>query len=75
MRLKIKKIDFVALDGHRIAKRTLSIEEDLNKKVIIPPRALNEISKMVQEGETVNVLIVKEAVFFFCKYCFFNESY
>lgn len=59
-----KKIDFVALDGHRIAKRTLSIEEDLNKKVIIPPRALNEISKIVQEGETVNVLIVKGSCIF-----------
>lgn len=58
------KVDFVALDGHRIAKRSFSIEESLTKKVIIPPRALNEISKIVPEGEIVGVSFVQGSCIF-----------
>lgn len=50
-----KKLEFVALDGHRIARRCFYIKEDINKKAIIPPRALNEISKIVPEGENIGI--------------------
>lgn len=59
-----KNVDFVALDGHRIAKRSFKIEEDIEKKVIIPPRALNEISKIVPEGSVVGVSLVKGSAIF-----------
>ena len=59
-----KNVDFVALDGHRIAKRSFKIEEDIEKKVIIPPRALNEISKIVPEGAVVGISLVRGSAIF-----------
>lgn len=50
--------DFVALDGHRIARRKIELEEKITKNVILPPRALNELSKIIPEGEIINVSIV-----------------
>lgn len=45
-------LTFVALDGHRLAKRTLSIKKtDSLKSVIIPARALSELSKILKEVE------------------------
>jgi len=57
-------VDFVALDGHRIAKRSFKISEDIEKKVIIPPRALNEISKIVPEGSVVGISLVSGSAIF-----------
>lgn len=57
-------VDFVALDGHRIAKRSFKISEDIEKKVIIPPRALNEISKIVPEGTVVGISLVSGSAIF-----------
>lgn len=58
------KADFVALDGHRIAKRSIDIEENITSNVILPPRALNEISKIVPEGDVINVSIVSGSCIF-----------
>lgn len=58
------KVDFVALDGHRIARRGIELEEKITNNVILPPRALNEVSKIVPEGDVINVSIVSGSCIF-----------
>lgn len=70
--IKDKKIEFVALDGHRIARRCFDIEQDIDKKLIILPRALNEISKIVPEGKTVGVCVVKGSCIFYFENTIFS---
>lgn len=58
------KVEFVALDGHRIARRGIELDEKISNNVILPPRALNELSKIVPEGEMINVSIVSGSCIF-----------
>ncbi|HLS53658.1 MAG TPA: DNA polymerase III subunit beta [Tissierellaceae bacterium] len=44
-------ISFVALDGYRLALKKLPIETNLDTKLIIPGRSLNEINKILEETE------------------------
>ena len=57
-------IEFVALDGHRIAKRNIEINEDIKLKFILPPRALNELSKIVPEGDVIDISLVDGSCIF-----------
>jgi len=63
------KLRVVALDGHRIALRQIELKEsNLEKKVIIPGKALNEISKILSGDaeSTVRVYFTtSQAVFEF----------
>ncbi|MCK9443756.1 MAG: DNA polymerase III subunit beta [Tissierellaceae bacterium] len=45
------KISFVALDGYRLALKRLPAKVDLDFKVIIPGRTLNELNKIIEENE------------------------
>ncbi len=44
-------ISFVALDGYRLALRKLPISSNMEIKIIIPGRALNELNKILEENE------------------------
>lgn len=44
-------ISFVALDGYRLALRKLPIKSDIDVKIIIPGRALNELNKIIDDSE------------------------
>ena len=46
-----RTISFVALDGYRLALRKLPIESDIDIKIIIPGRALNELNKILDDSE------------------------
>lgn len=46
-----RQISFVALDGYRLAYRKLPINSDLEIKIIIPSRTLNELNKILDENE------------------------
>jgi DNA polymerase-3 subunit beta len=52
-------INMVALDGFRMAIRTEKINNDIDKKIIIPSRILNEIYKIIidQEEKNINILL------------------
>lgn len=50
-------ISFVALDGYRLALKKLPIKSDMEIKIIIPGRALNELNKILEENED-NIRIV-----------------
>ena len=65
--IKGNKMRVVALDGHRIAVRNIELKEDFgNYKVIVPGKALNEISKILS-GETedeVNIYFSDKNIMF-----------
>lgn len=46
-------ISFVALDGYRLALRKLSLDSNVDVKIIIPGRALNELNKILDDNEEV----------------------
>lgn len=51
------RIEFVALDGYRVSLNCMSNVSDFEMKAIVPARALNEVYKILEEGEiTVNII-------------------
>ncbi len=51
-------VKFVALDGHRIAIRNVVMKESYgNAKVIVPGKAVNEISKILKDDNDSEVVI------------------
>ena len=44
-------ISFVALDGYRLALRKLPLQSNVDVKIIIPGRALNELNKILDDSE------------------------
>lgn len=45
-------ISFVALDGYRLALRKLPIKSNVEIKIIIPGRALNELNKIIEDNDS-----------------------
>ncbi|MBQ3911877.1 MAG: DNA polymerase III subunit beta [Lachnospiraceae bacterium] len=65
--IKGSKMRVVALDGHRIAVRNLELKEDFgNYKVIVPGKALNEISKILsgEADDEVNIYFADKNIMF-----------
>lgn len=60
---KSDSIEFVGLDGHRMSVKKFGYRNDELRNTIVPKRALNELSKIIDEGE-VNVTIVKGHIIF-----------
>jgi len=44
-------INFVSLDGYRLALRKVNTSTDIEAKIIIPGRSLNELNKILEEKE------------------------
>ena len=56
--IKDNRLSVTALDGHRIAIRRLDFEKEYeNRKVIVPGKTLNEISKIIS-GETADLISI-----------------
>ncbi|MFY9213139.1 MAG: DNA polymerase III subunit beta, partial [Tissierellaceae bacterium] len=51
MELQDGKISFVALDGYRLALRKLSLDSNINTKMIILGRSLNELNRILEDTE------------------------
>lgn len=52
------QLKVVSSDGHRISIRKIELKEEYNsKKVVVPGKTLNEISKILTGDETLNVII------------------
>ena len=65
--IKGNKMRVVALDGHRIAVRNLELKETFgNYKVIVPGKALNEISKILsgEVSDECNIYITDKHIMF-----------
>ncbi|MEG2583403.1 MAG: DNA polymerase III subunit beta [Oscillospiraceae bacterium] len=71
--LEIKKegLSMVALDGFRMAIRNVNMENDFEeRKLIIPEKSLNELSKIIGDGEELVEINAtqKHAIFMFDNY-------
>lgn len=61
------KLKIVSLDGHRISIRNIELKESYeNKKVVVPGKSLNEVSKIVPGSteEMVNIFITDNHIIF-----------
>lgn len=57
------RIEFVALDGYRVALDKLSNVSDFEMKAIVPSRGLNEVYKILEEGEITLSIISSNIIF------------
>lgn len=51
------KTNFVALDGYRMAVKTLEKESDFERSIILPGRSVNELAKLLKEDETIPITL------------------
>ena len=63
------KFNIVAVDGHRIAHRVELLENDMNKKIIVPGKTLNEISRLADDEETSAISFNQKFVCFTLANC------
>lgn len=53
LEIKSGSISFVALDGFRLALKKIDIDSEVETKMIVPARTLNEITKIVEDKDRV----------------------
>lgn len=51
LEIKDNTISFVSLDGYRLALRKIPTNSNINLKIIIPGRSLNELNKILEDRE------------------------
>lgn len=51
LEIQDNQISFVSLDGYRLALRKIPTNSDINLKIIIPGRSLNELNKILEDRE------------------------
>lgn len=55
--LEKNRINIVSVDGYRLAVRTEEIENNEELKFVVPKKTLNEIIKLIPDGDDVEVII------------------
>lgn len=74
VKLDNKKLEFTATDSHRLALRTLEIEESEidNMNIVIPGKSLQELSKILEDtDDEINVSLMKNQILFSTENIFF----
>ena len=56
--IKDRKLTLTALDGHRIAVRSVDIEQDFDVNAIIPGKTLMEVSRLLSTDKDANVKVI-----------------
>lgn len=51
------KLNFVATDSYRLAKKTIEMEDDLNFNITIPAKSLSEVVKTMDEEEDIEIAV------------------
>ncbi len=65
LEIKDNTINFVALDGYRLAFKSFKTQSDIEEKMIIPAPTLVELSKIMEDSDDdVNITISKGYVIF-----------
>jgi DNA polymerase III subunit beta len=63
--IKNNTLNMVALDGYRLALKKSPIDIDEEIRVVIPGKTLNEVSKIMEEGDkNVNISFTKNHILF-----------
>lgn len=74
VKLDNKKLEFTATDSHRLALRTIKIDEAEidNMNIVIPGKSLQELSKVLEDtDEEINVSLMKNQILFSTENLFF----
>lgn len=64
-----QRLNIVAVDGHRIAYRTTFMEKANNKRIVVPGKTLNEISRLVDDEEKIIMNFNDKFIKFMLKSC------
>lgn len=67
MNVESGSISFVALDGFRMALKSIKNGTDKEISAIIPARALNEIVKIIEDEESVEIVVSDNQIKFVLK--------
>ncbi|MCQ2793872.1 MAG: DNA polymerase III subunit beta [Bacilli bacterium] len=59
-----KKLTAIALDAARYAKKEIAINEEVEFVANIPAKTINEIIRMFEEAETINIVVNERKMFF-----------
>lgn len=57
-------IYFVATDSYRLAKKTIANDENLSFAVTIPAKTLNEVSKTIEDNESIEIAVNEKKIQF-----------
>lgn len=64
---KAGKLSFVAIDGFRLAKKTIDVEDTREFAIVVPTKILNELSKSVKgEEDLIHFCCNDNQIMFFC---------
>ena len=58
------QVSFVSLDGYRLSVLREQMDTNLTKNAIVPGRALNELSRIIEDKEDVKILITGNNICF-----------
>ncbi len=57
-------IECIATDSYRLAKKIIEIDNNLAFNITIPGKSLNEISKIIEKDETIDIYITDRKILF-----------
>lgn len=57
-------LECIATDSYRLAKRILNIDSDISFNIIIPKKSLNEISRIIEKDELIDLYVSDRKVLF-----------
>lgn len=64
---KENQLSFVAIDGFRLAKKTIEVDDSREFSIIVPTKILNELSKSISgEDEIIHFCCNENQIMFFC---------
>lgn len=58
------ELSCIATDSYRLAKKVISVDENLQFNITIPAKSLNEISKIIEKVEDVEVYVSERKILF-----------
>lgn len=62
------KLNFVAIDGFRLAKKTIDVDDSREFAIVVPTKILNELSKSVKgDDEIIHFCCNENQIMFFCE--------
>lgn len=61
---KDNNLNLVALDGYRLAKKSIYMEEDKEINAVVDAKSLAEITRLMTDGELINVNVTSNYIIF-----------
>lgn len=68
-----KVLEVVATDTYRLTKKVINLQNELQFNVTVPRNALDDVNKIVELGQTVNIVISDKKVSFDLGDCVINS--